>query len=182
MSVLKSKLFSKYIFLLLGFVFIISTSADMSDKDTNAKLKAIFIYNFTKYIEWPATSKSGNFKIGILGDYSSLKEELTKMASVKKVGLQTIEVVSYNSVNDVKDAQIIFITESKNNSIGGVLGKIAGKSTLVLCDTESMAKKGAGISFFTAENKQKFALNTANVTKYNLKLSSTLTKLAAVVH
>ena len=48
-------------------------------EDTNAKIKAVFIYNFTKYIEWPKESSTGSFKIGVY-ENKLLYDELIKMS------------------------------------------------------------------------------------------------------
>jgi hypothetical protein len=64
--------------------------------DPNAKVKAVFIYNFTKYFEWPEKMKSGNFIIQVVGSNSSLNQELAKMASSKQVGNQKLEIKNSN--------------------------------------------------------------------------------------
>jgi len=55
------------------------------EMDTNSKIKAVYIYNFTKYIEWPEEYLMERFVVGILGKDESLFNELEKMAKVKKV-------------------------------------------------------------------------------------------------
>ncbi|MBK7311840.1 MAG: YfiR family protein [Sphingobacteriaceae bacterium] len=55
-----------------------------SGYDTNAKIKAVFIYNFTKYFEWPNNKKTGNFIIYIVGKNDNLINELNLLAKRKK--------------------------------------------------------------------------------------------------
>lgn len=77
---------------ILLLVFIIGSSfITKKEVDTNAKLKAVFMYNFTKYIEWPKAYQTGYFVFGIVGD-TPLYDELTKMAQTKKIGNQPILV------------------------------------------------------------------------------------------
>jgi hypothetical protein len=64
----------------------------------NAKCKAIYLYNFTKYIEWPEDYKTGNFVIGVYGNYPMLLTELNRMASTKTAGSQKFEIKSVNTV------------------------------------------------------------------------------------
>ncbi|MBL7918370.1 MAG: YfiR family protein, partial [Bacteroidia bacterium] len=54
--------------------------------DTNARIKAVFIYNFTKYFEWPSNKKTGNFLIYIVGKNENLLNEIKALAARKKVG------------------------------------------------------------------------------------------------
>src|SRR5206468_262493 len=60
--------------------------------DTNARLKSVFIYNFTRYIDWPADYKSGNFVINMFGSNTAMLTELNNMAKTKTVGAQKIEI------------------------------------------------------------------------------------------
>ena len=80
----------KKICIFLSIVFI--SLAPGRPEETNAKIKAIYIYNFTKYIEWPESYRQGNFVIGIVGNNSTLVNELKKMATVKTVGNQHLEI------------------------------------------------------------------------------------------
>jgi len=166
-------------FILLYPLFAFNSG--ISDKDTNAKLKAIFIYNFTKYIEWPPASKKGDFVIGVLGDYPTLVKELKTMALTKKAGLQRIAVENYHSVGAIKNCHILYIDKEKSIHLQRAISKMNGHNTLLITDKVGLAKQGAGINFFASENKQKFELNMANVKKYNLKVSSKLVALAKVV-
>ena len=54
--------------------------------DVNAKMKGLFIYSFTRYIKWPEHMGTGDFVIGIYGEYESLFNELNNMAQTKKAG------------------------------------------------------------------------------------------------
>ena len=61
-------------FILIGALFLAGTG----NYDTNAKIKAVYIYNFTKYIEWPKEYREQIFVIGVLGE-SALFDELKTM-------------------------------------------------------------------------------------------------------
>ena len=77
--------------------------------DTNSKMKAIFIMNFTKLIEWPASYREGNFIVGVIWD-SPLYAELVKMAKTKKVANQPLEIKRFSTVNDISKCHIIFVS------------------------------------------------------------------------
>lgn len=153
----------------------------MQGEDTNARIKAMFLYNFTKYIEWPATYKEGNFVIGILGNNASLLAELNKMASQKMAGNQKLEIRNLASVDGASKCHIVYIQPDKGSDLPEVLTKVKGKSALVITEKPGLAKQGAAINFVVQENKQKFELNKSNAEKYNLKVSSNLASLAIVV-
>lgn len=149
--------------------------------DINAKIKSVYLYNFTKYVEWPKSYKEGNFVIGVLGSKASLVEELNKMASTKKAGNQRFEIKMLSSLTDVGNCHILFIPSENVQSLSDVVGKLKGKSTLIVTEKPGLAKQGAAINFVIQNNKQMFELNKTNAEKYNLFVSSNLSALAIVV-
>lgn len=148
---------------------------------SNAKLKASFIYNFTKYIDWPEKYKEGNFVIGVLGT-TSFYNDLTTLLNTKTVGSQRFEIKSFTSADAVSGiCHILFVPAENSSMLPDVLKKIKGKSTLIVTEKPGLAKQGAAINFVVENNKQRFELNKANIEKYNLKVSTTLTALAIQV-
>jgi hypothetical protein len=150
-------------------------------EEANAKIKAIYIYNFTKYIEWPESYKEGNFVVGVLGNNVALVNELNKMASSKTVGTQKFEIKSISSPADCAKCHIVYILSDNSGQLADVLGKVKGKSTLIVTDKSGLATKGSAINFFIDGNKQKIELNKSNIEKYKLKVASTLLEMAVQV-
>jgi len=169
---------SLFIFLGLGLTF--AANAQMSSADPNAKIKAIFIYNFTKYIEWPSAAKQGDFVIGVFGK-TNITSELEKMAILKKAGNQTIVIKQLTSVNDISNCQMLFIAADKSSQIGNVMAKIKNNSILIVSEDPGMAKKGSAINFVPTGNKLTFELNRTAAQKHELNVSSSLNQLAILV-
>ena len=68
----------------LVFIFLLfSVSSVHAQQEKNYAVYANIIYRFTKYIDWPAEKKSGDFIIGVVGD-TPLMEELKKVLLIKK--------------------------------------------------------------------------------------------------
>jgi hypothetical protein len=148
--------------------------------DTNSKMKAIFIMNFTKLIEWPVSYREGNFVVGVIGD-SPLYTELTKMAKTKKVANQSLEIKKFPAVQDIKKCHILFVSENKSQHITSVVKKVKPNSTLIITSKQGLVDRGSGINFIVKNNRQKFELNKKNVESYSLKVSSNLEALAFTV-
>lgn len=147
----------------------------------NSKIKATFIYNFTKYIDWPDKYKEGNFVIGVLGT-TSFYNDLTALLSTKTVGAQKFEIKSFSNPESVTGiCHILFIPAANSAQLPDVLKKMKGKSTLIVTEKSGMAKQGSGINFVIENNKQRFELNKTNIEKYNMKVSSTLASLAIAI-
>jgi hypothetical protein len=170
--------------ILVSFFFV---SADIvrftppGTGDAPTKIKATFLYNFTKYIEWPEDYKSGNFIIGVMGNNNALYNDINTFFSTKTLGTQKYEIKVFSKPSDITRCHMIFVPADYTGSVAEVIAKVKGKSTLLVTDKAGMAKQGAAINFVSVDNKQKFELNKSNVEKYELKVSSSLINLAIVV-
>lgn len=175
-----NSLMKKIAFILITILVLSSGFKTGGRIDTNSRIKAVFILNFTKLIEWPKTYRSGNFVVGVIGE-TPLFNELSKMAKVKKVANQSLTIKRFNSTADIGKCHILYVTKSQSSHIKSVLEKVKGNSTLIVTEQVGLADKGAGINFVVKNNRQKFELNKTNVEKYQLKVSSSLESLAVSV-
>jgi hypothetical protein len=176
----------KLLLLLISFFVISADRVSMSivedPNSGNARIKATFIYNFTKYIAWPDKYKQGNFVIGILGS-SKFYNDLSALLSTKTVGSQKFEIKSYNTpAAFVGSCHILYIPSENSQMLPEILKNMKDKSTLVITEKQGLAKQGAGINFIIENNKQRFEMNKLNIEKYNLKISGMLSALAIQVN
>ena len=149
-----------------------------SNYDTNAKIKAIFIYNFTKYFEWPNNKKTGNFVIYIIGKNENLITELKALASRKKVGNQDIEIKNTPTFEVAASANMVFLLPEASKSISEVSGKSKNKGVLLISENTAGAKSGSSINFIIIESKQKFEYSKNNAIKAGLKTNDDFKSLA----
>jgi len=149
-----------------------------SNYDTNAKFKAVFLYNFTRYFEWSEKKKVGNFVIYVVGKNENLITELKTLASKKKVGNQDIEVKNSFVFDASVSAQIIYLLPDVSKSIADVTAKSKAKSTLVVAESPNACKTGSSINFVVVDNKLKFEYNKSNAVKAGLKTNDDIKALA----
>lgn len=142
--------------------------------------KALFMYNFTKDIQWPVAYTQGDFVIGVIGS-SPIIDELNKIAEKKKVGNQTIVVKQFNSSGEIGKCHMVYIPTNKSSMLGDVVSKLDGKPTVVISDGPGLANQGAAINYIKVDGKQKFEINTATLTKNGLKVTQFLTSLGIKV-
>ncbi|MCX7728160.1 MAG: YfiR family protein [Bacteroidia bacterium] len=175
------KIFLRYIFFCI-FGFLVLTSFKQ-DFDVNAKIKAVYIYNLTRYFEWPSSSKSGNFIIQIVGNANALIKELNEnVVSKKTIGGQKIELINSDKIDKNKIPQVLFITPEHSASIKAYASQLKNKGTLLITEQEGAAKTYAVVNFVVIENKQKFEYNKQNAAKYGLKASEDIKNLASAVY
>ena len=146
----------------------------------NYKLHSLFIFSFTRYVQWPDAYNEGDFEIVVLGD-SPLVDELRSMAQAKKVGDRTIKVTKINSVNEIGKCHILFITPSKSAQIGEILTKVNTKPVLLVTEEPGLGAKGSIINFIIKDGKLNFELNQSAVSRQNLKVSNELSRLAILI-
>lgn len=149
--------------------------------DPNAKVKAVFLYNFTKYFKWPEKMKTGNFVIHVVGPNNSLSQELNKMATSKQVGNQKLEVKTSTTIEAGEPAQIIFLLNESSDMLKEITSKFKGKGSLIVTEKPGLARAGAAINFIVAENKQRFEYSENNAKKAGLVTGDGLNSLAIVV-
>lgn len=158
---------------LLSVVAVQNARAQVS----NYKAYTLFVYNFTKYIQWPDGSIKDEFVIGVLGK-SPIFEELQKMGSLKKAGDKAIRIVELSEATLNSEMHILFVPEEKSNQMSTIVAAVKGKPVLLVSERQGLVDKGAGISFLSDHNNLKFEMNSNSIANQNLKPSKTLEALA----
>jgi YfiR/HmsC-like len=164
-------------FFSLIYILLIITENGFGQEE---KFKALFIYNFTKYIEWPGIS-GNDFKITIIGN-SKLVNELENIAAKKTVGQSTIKVVSVKSVTEVKNCQVIFISNSYIDALHELVDKAKSNNILLITESPNSCSQGASVNFVVNNGNIKFEISRSNIENAGLKVSASLLKLGIEVN
>lgn len=141
----------------------------------NERFKAMFIYNFTNYIEWPGGSGS-SFIITVMGE-SPIIKELEEIAKRKKIGGASIEVKKAGSVMEIGKTHIIFIPSNKKKLLGDVADSFTGKPVLIISDN---AQGKFGINLVDNDGKQSFEVSRSQLSEHRLKVDASLFALGNV--
>lgn len=144
------------------------------------KFKALFIFNFTKYVEWSGDYKTGDFVIAVYGS-SDVFSSLQIIGQSKTVGNQPIRVIKVNSPSEASKCNVFYVTPSKSDQVDAVADKFKNTSTLIVTDAPSPFPKDACINLVLVNGKQKFEISKGNLQKQNLKVSSSLLSLGIVL-
>ena len=131
---------------ILGLLALSATTRAQDEK-----FKALFMYNFTKYIEWPQAKQSGDFVIGVIGN-SAIVGELETIAQKKTVGAQAIKVKQVSSAEDLTKMHIVYVTEDKSGEAAGIAGKVKGKGVVLITDKPGFALSTSGINYIKNKN------------------------------
>jgi hypothetical protein len=143
------------------------------------EVKAAFIYNFSKFIEWPTQTlpKEGEpFVIGLLGR-NPFQDHLKNLEKESVQG-HSIAVRRYETIDSARGCHILFISQSEEKKIGAIVKTLSGTPVLTVSDMDGFLKNGGMICFRMNEQRVQFTINRSAMLSAGLKPSSELLKLA----
>jgi len=145
-------------------------------------IKAAFLYNFAKFVEWPAnafTHESDPIRLCILGT-DPFGDALDSIES-KMINNRRLEIKRCETVEETPNCHILFVSSSERNSVPQILNAFKNLATMTVGDMEDFGRLGGIINFIIVENKVRFEINLESAQKAGLKISSKLLKLAIIV-
>ncbi len=155
----------------------LSLSAHLDLNAQEEKYIGLFIYNFTKYFDWPENTKNGDFVIQILG-HTSVYDELTRLTAGKKIGNQNIVVKNIATVQEIKKSQIVFVGHWQSRFLTDVITKMENYPALLVTEMDGMLDQGSAINFVIRDGTIKFELKMTNLASRQLKTDQRIRELA----
>lgn len=146
-------------------------------------VKAAFLLNFAKLVEWPASVFQGPddpLVLGILGP-DPFGKTLRNLVAGRRVGNRTIEIKRLGDLSHVKSCHIVFVGAPPPAAIRNIVAAARGASVLLVGDSQNFAQQGGAINFFKEEGKIRFAINRRAAENAGLKISSRILSLARLV-
>ena len=149
-------------------------------------IKAGFIYNFAKLVEWPTTAfaqPDSPIVIGILGN-DPFGATLDRIVADKKIdgrGFAVKRVKWSKDLRELKDCNILFVSSSEKDHVDSVVDGMKGLPILTIGDAPGFAKRGGIINFTLEDNKVRFEVNVEAAKHADLSISSRLLTLAKIV-
>ncbi len=148
---------------------------------TEYQVKAAFLYNFGKFVEWPpGTLADSSFAICVLGD-DPFGPALDQVIEGKSVHGKKLVAHRLGRIEEAGKCHVLFVSSSENGRLSQVLTSLRGRRVLTVGDTEGFAHRGGIINFRLVENKVRFEINLDAAERAGLTVSSQLLKLATVI-
>ncbi len=141
------------------------------------QIKAAFVFNFAKFVEWPAANNSGPFVIGIFGR-DPFDGTLDSTVEGKTVHGKPFAVRRYGTPAEVKACDLLFVSAAETKHLPEILRALAGRSVLVVGEGTEFIDAGGSIGLVVEADKVRFEINSAAAERAGLKISSQLLKLA----
>ena len=150
---------------------------------TERQVKALFLFNFAKYVDWPASAFSNNnaaIVIDVIGE-DGLGDDFKQVTGDKTVNGRKVVVKQVEGTTDIKECQILFICASEKGHLSEILEAVKNSAVLTVGESDQFLTMEGMINFTKKENKIHLEINLTPAQRANLKLSSKLLTVADVV-
>lgn len=153
------------------------------ESPTEYQVKAAYLFNFLKFVEWPGdplASTHGHWVIGIVGE-NPFGDVLSQIIIGKSVQGHELEVRQFRLGEDLHGCHVLFIGASEKKRLPLMLAALGGASVLTVADMDHFIESGGMIQFVMEEKRVRFAIDVSASSRARLKVSSKLLSLALAV-
>lgn len=168
--------------LILSGATILSGGLQAEGSDLEARVKAAYVYNFTKFVDWPGderASASEPIRICIIGN-DPIRTLLGELSNREAKG-RPIKVLRVKDINSLPPCNILYVCRSEQPQLATILERLQGMHLLTVSDIPSFAQKGGVIGFITENDRIKLEINSRAARQYGLKISAKLLEVAKVL-
>jgi hypothetical protein len=167
----------------MGFLIGLPGIQGQHAKPTEYEVKATYLYNFGKFVEWPAhglQAQSDSFAICVLGE-NPFGPALNATVAQETIAGKSVVAKQIPAPQDAVNCRVLFIGSSEDKRLKEILGSLGTASVLTVSDLPNFAQRGGMVQFILEGNKVRFEVNSATAERAGLTLSSELLKVAANV-
>ncbi len=145
------------------------------------QVKAAYIYNFAKFVEWPSGSQADEpFVVTVLGA-DPFGRALEDAVRGKSVNGRPIVLRRAATLEEVGASQILFISDSEQPELPSILKRLATDPVLTVGDMGQFAAHGGIIGFRPEGGRIRLDISLAAAERSRLRLSSQLLQIARIV-
>jgi hypothetical protein len=145
-------------------------------------VKAAFVYNFAKFVEWPFVAfetPESPLYLCILGD-NPFGDALESIKG-KVVQERELHIRHLSEIEDIEECHILFISASERKRLSSIQQKIKNQHILSVADMEGFARHGGIIGLVKDKNRIRLEINADAADRSLIKISSKLLSLAKII-
>ena len=185
----------------LALVLIVAPTAPKARAESTTsreyQIKAAFLYNFIKFVDWPEEKTTNSNKpiiIGIIGEdpfedaFEPIKNKQVKGRNVAIKRFKSLEEPKKNSKKDkpelhteidaIRKCHLLFICSSEKKNLAKITEALKGSYVLTVGETADFLESGGIINFIMEQKKVRFEINATTAKQAKLKIRSKLLRLA----
>ena len=167
----------------LSLVWLLSVGNGRAQESqpTEYQIKAAFLFNFAKFVEWPPAAfaeATSPMVIGVLGE-NPFRDDLERTIQGKTINNRPLVIKEFRSPAEATNCHVLFISTSEKQRLPEILKSLHGTSVLTVGETDRFIETGGMINFVAEGNKIRFQINEVAAKSAGLKTSSKLLNLAS---
>ena len=148
---------------------------------TQPTLKAAFLFNFAKFVEWPVeTPQGGALGVCVL-DEAAVEDSLAQLVNGAPTGPRSVTLVKGARNRSLRGCHVLYIGDTEPARIAATLDELKNAPVLTVGDGDQFARHGGMIGLFIEDGRMRFAINADAAQRAGLRLSSRLLSLARLV-
>ena len=169
-------------FLAISFAVVNAQTPPPGGAKSEYALKAVFLYNFCRFIEWPKSAFSSPNEpiiIGIVGDdpFGALLDEAIQGESQHG---RSIRIEHYRKPEAIGHCHLLFVGRSEAIRLDAILAAVSGKSIVTVGETDAFLDRGGMIALTSERNHVRVHLNPEMLRAARLDVSSKLLRIAEI--
>ncbi len=167
-----------------SFAVVAQTSPNIgsSAASTEERVKAVFLYKFLSYVEWPPSAFAANdspYVIGIFDD--DIADELSRISANRKLNNRALTVRKLRAGDPLNGVHVLFYGERQTDAMLHGIKQAQRQPILVVTETEGALAQGSMINFRIVDDRVRFEISVDSLEKSGLKISSRLLEVAISV-
>src|SRR3954470_6707624 len=146
---------------LLGVIAALCACAPALPAASEFQVKAVFLFNFARFVEWPAVtfvSADAPFVLCVYGE-DPFGSDLNKVVQGETIAGRPMSVRRLREPRDVTQCQIVFIADSADRELESVLSTLEHRATLTVSDLEGAARRGTMVRMMNVNGKIRLRIN-----------------------
>jgi hypothetical protein len=158
-------------------------NAPGAEAPTEYQVKAVFVFNFSHFVEWPPRAYGAptqSFAICILGS-DPFGTRLDEAVRGEQIDQHPLSVRRLRDVGEAADCQILYIDRSEAARLRQILAALDHRSTLTVSDLDGSSERGVMMQFTTENNRIRLRINVDSAREAGLTISSKLLRPAEIV-
>lgn len=161
-----------------------ATAPPAATSPTEARVKAAFVFNFARYVDWPETAFADERSPYVVGVYgrSDLAEAIQETLRDKQVHARSVTLRRFSRAEPVgQPLHLLVVARGEPVDLRTIASSTPGAPVLTVGDSEGFCQRGGAINFFLEDGKVRFEMNLGVIEGLGLHVSSSLLRLARLV-
>lgn len=161
-------------------ISLLSWAESTNERELENHIKAVFLYKFTDYVEWPSSvfpAADAPFTIGVVGA-DEVAAELLTLSKGNWVNNRTILIRRLDATDSWEDLQILFIGKNERGRLRELLSQVQSKPVLTVTESQGALDAGSIINFIPVQDYIRFEISVASADSQGIKISARLLDVA----